>query len=391
MKTILFFMSGYSWAEQRGRDSVLRYAREVGWRIQCVPYAQAEASRYQLVNCSVAHDIKGLLSFWKPDGCIVECGAAPRQLQPADFGGLPVVFLDRDPDTVVGSAPCVCSDAEAIAKAAFDELLATGIRNFAYAGWYDSVSWSVKREAAFTRIVTEHGLVLHILDLKALRGQTSRRPSRLLKSINALPKPVAIFAVNDLIAEQIVNVCRTNGLSVPQEVAVVGVDNSPDLCENALVTISSIPQDHEASGRCACESLRRLMDGKSCAAVVTHGIGKVVRRASTRRMAHDARVLAALEFIRQYAASGIKVDEVVKVMGCSRRTADLLFSRHVGQSILSALTAARIDRVKDLLRAPEMPISAIAHMSGFKSVNDLDRVFKLQTGLTPNAWREQGV
>lgn len=74
-------------------------------------------------------------------------------------------------------------------------------------------------------------------------------------------------------------------------------------------------------------------------------------------------------------------------MGCSRRTADLLFSRHVGQSILSSLTASRIDRVKDLLRAPEMPVSAIAHMSGFKSVNDLDCVFKLQTGLSPNAWR----
>lgn len=384
-------MSGYSWAEKRGRDSILRYAREEGWRVQCIPYAQAEASRYQLVNCSVAHDIKGLLSFWKPDGCIVECGAAPQQLQPADFGSLPVVFLDRDPDTVIGSAPCVCSDAGAIAKAAFDELHSTGIRNFAYVGWYDVVSWSLKREAAFARILAQHGFDLHVLDLKVLCGQTSRQTSRLLKAINALPKPVALFAVNDIIAEQVVNICQTNGLVVPQDVAVVSVDNSPDLCENAMVTISSIPQDHEASGRCACESLRRLMAGESCPPVVTHGIGKVVRRASTRRTVHDARVLAALEFIRQYAASGVKVDEVVKVMGCSRRTADLLFNRYVGQSILSALTAARIDCVKDLLREAEMPISVIAHMSGFKSVNDLDRVFKLQTGFSPNAWRERSV
>ena len=224
MKTVLFFMSGYSWAEKRGRDSILRYAREAGWRVHCIPYAQAEASRYQLVHCSVAHDMKGLLSFWKPDGCIVECGAAPRELQPADFGGLPVVFLDRDPDTVIGSAPCVCSDAEAIAKAAFDELHSTGIRNFVYAGWYDTVSWSVKREAAFARIVARHGFSLHVLDLKALHGQSSRH-AHLLKAINALPKPVAIFAANDLIAEQIVNVCQTNGLTVPQDVAVVSVES----------------------------------------------------------------------------------------------------------------------------------------------------------------------
>lgn len=388
MKTVLFFMSGYSWAEKRGRDAVLRYAREAGWRVQCIPYAQAEASRYQLLNCSVARDVKGLLAFWKPDGCIVECGAAPFQLQPADFGGLPVVFLDRDPETVKGKMPCVSSDAMMLAKAAFDELESADIHNFAFAGWYDPLPWSVQRESAFERVLSAKGFGLHVVNMPSPRRNESRSAARLLKKIHDLPKPLAIFAVNDLIAEQIASVCVSNGIRIPEDVAIVGVDNSIDVCENALVSLSSIPQDYEGAGRQACELLSAMFArGGQPVLGVRMNVLPVVRRASTRRTGSDARIKSALEFIRQFATSGIKVDEVVKVMGCSRRTADLLFKRHVGHSILSELTETRLARVKELLRTDDAPVSVISDMCGFGSVNDLDRVFKLHTGRTPNNWR----
>ena len=390
MKTVLFFMSGYSWAENRGRDAVLRFARTAGWRVLCIPYAKAEASRFQLVNNSGARDVRGLLEFWRPIGCIVECGAAPHHLQPADFGDTPVVFLDRDPSTVEGNAPCVCSDAHAIAKAAFDELYATGIRNFAFAGWYEALTWSVNREAAFAKVASAGGFGIHVIKMSYPRRQANIAADRLLKVVRSLPKPLAVFAANDLIAEHIVNVCSVDGIAVPQELAVVGVDNSPDICENALVSISSIPQDYERSARRACECLQRLISGGKSSACITHALGPVVRRASTRRIGSDARVLGAIEFIRQNAAFGIKVEDVVRVMGCSRRMADLLFGRHAGHSILKELTAVRLDLAKNLLSSSDTAVSAVSDMCGFMSVNDFDRVFKSHTGLSPTAWRAQG-
>lgn len=390
MKTVLFFMSGYSWAEQHGRDAVLRFARTAGWRVLCIPYAQAEASRFQLANCTVARDVRGLLEFWCPAGCIAECGAAPHHLQPYDFGDVPVVFLDRDPSTVEGDAPCVCSDAHAIAKAAFDELYATGIRNFAFAGWYEALTWSVNREAAFAKVASSAGFGMHVIEMRSPRRHADVEADRLLKAVRSLPKPLAVFAANDLIAEQIVNVCCANGISVPQDLAVVGVDNSPDICENALVSISSIPQDYEGSARRACECLAGIIAGGRKPGNVTHGVGAVVRRASTRRIGSDARVLGAFEFIRQNAAFGVKVEDVVKAMGCSRRTADLLFSRYVGHSILKELTAVRVNRAKELLRSSDAAVAAVSDMCGFMSVNDFDRVFKSQTGLSPTVWRAGG-
>ena len=116
-------MSGYSQAEKRGRDDITRFARSARWRVQCVSYAEAEASRYSFVKNFGTRDIGGLLDFWKPDGCIVECGAAPRCLQPADFAGVPVVFLDRDPTTLNEPATCICSDNRKIAAVAFEEFI----------------------------------------------------------------------------------------------------------------------------------------------------------------------------------------------------------------------------------------------------------------------------
>lgn len=143
-----------------------------------------------------------------------------------------------------------------------------------------------------------------------------------------------------------------------------------------------------ATGRQACELLSAMFArGGQPVLGVRMNVLPVVRRTSTRRTGSDARIKSALEFIRQFATSGIKVDEVVKVMGCSRRTADLLFKRHVGHSILSELTETRLARVKELLRTDDAPVSVISDMCGFGSVNDLDRVFKLHTGRTPNNWR----
>ncbi len=389
MKTILLFLSGYSQAEKRGRDEVLHYARATHWRVQCVSYAEAAASRYHLVKDFGVCDVKGLLDFWKPDGCIVECGAAPFCLQPDDFLGVPVVFLDRDPSTLSSPASCVFIDEQRIAEAAFEELASTGAPNFAFAGWYDPLPWTVRRQKAFADILAKKGLEMHVIDMTRSSLGTEASNSRLLATLKSLPRPLAIFAANDLVAEHIIGVCSMNGLSIPDDFAVVGVDNLEDVCENSVVSISSVPQRFEESGRIACECLERVMANPSRAPeICLFGVGKTVRRASTRALGLDHRVRSALEFIRQHATFGIGVQDVVKHMGCSRRTADTLFKASRCRSILGEITKARVESAKAMLVDKHVSISAVAGLCGFPTINELDRVFRRVTGISPKVWRQ---
>lgn len=387
MKTVLFFMSGYSWAEKRHRDAVLSYASAAHWRVRCVPYAQAEADRYNLLNSVGGTDVKGLIDFWRPDGCIVECGAAPSALQPDDFGAVPVVFLDRSPSTVRGKGVCIFSDSMSVAKSAFDELWRKEVKCYAFAGWYRTIGWSEQRRKTFEKLLADKGLTLQTLELK--HGKAVRDEQVLLRQLNRLPRPFAVFAVNDLVADQIVSVCCKNGFSVPHDVAVVGVDNSEDICEGAMVSISSVPQGFEEAGRLACRQLAKLMDGKKDVGSLSFSAGKVVRRASSRLGGGDRRLTAALEFIRQNADFGIDVENVVQVMKCSRRTAEVLFRRQSGRSILEEILAVRLEKVKTLLKDCQMPIAAISDACGFSSLNDLDRVFKRAEGCSPLGYRKQ--
>lgn len=389
MKTILFLMSGYSQAEKRGRDEILRFARTRKWRVQCIPYAQAEASRYSLVNSFAVRDIDGLIAFWKPDGCIAECGAAPTSLQPSDFRGTPVVFLDRDPATLSSPALCVASDNRRIAISAFDELKRTGRRSFAFAGWYTHASWSEERRREFSAILEAEGFEMHLLDMRFPHRDARMSNTKLLKSIRSLPRPAAVFAANDIVAEHVASVCVQNGISVPGDIAIIGVDNAEDICENSIVTITSIPQDYAVSGRTACEMLEHAMSHPQAAPETRYiGVEAVVRRASTRAAGLDSRIRAALEYIRLHAPLGIGVDDVVKSMGCSRRTADMLFRKSLGRSILNEIIKAKVERVKAMLADDGTTVSLISDMCGFTSTNELDRVFRRVTGMSPRAWRE---
>ena len=230
---------------------------------------------------------------------------------------------------------------------------------------------------------------MHLLDMRFPHRDARMSNTKLLKSIRSLPRPAAVFAANDIVAEHVASVCVQNGISVPGEIAIVGVDNAEDICENSIVTITSIPQDYAVSGRTACEMLEHAMSHPQAAPETRYiGVEAVVRRASTRAAGLDSRIRAALEYIRLHAPLGIGVGDVVQSMGCSRRTADMLFRKSLGRSILNEITKAKVESVKAMLADGGKSVSLISDMCGFTSANELDRVFRRVTGMSPRAWRE---
>ena len=386
MKTVLLFRSSFCRSNLLEHEGVFRFAKAHDWRIQTVEYMNAAQNRYRVPNDAAKPDVKSLIDIWHPDGCIAECGIAPRVLSKRDFGKTPVVFLDRDPDTVERGAVCVYSDSTAIASAAARELLQLELDEFAFIGWPDPVSWSENRGRSFESIIRKHGK-----NVRLFRIPKTEKPEsdlhRLGDFLMSLKKPCGLFTANDVLAKQVMMACARLGLAIPDDLALVSVDSDEDICERSFVTITSLQLDFLQAGVEAAEQLDLMMsEHADKAASSLFGVDHIVRRKSAiGRRNLDKRMSNALEFIRLHACGKITVPDVVREMGCSRRFADLRFRAALNRTITDEIHLNRLDVAKTLLLHGE-PIDAVAGKTGYASAADFRRVFKRYTGVSPKRW-----
>lgn len=373
---------------------VKRYADKAGWTLRRLDYRTVDGALVQ-DGTNEPLDIRGLLKLWRPLGLIVDAGIAPAQL-PDIFGRsrIPLVFSDLSPGEARGRALAtayVASDAEAVAEAAFNELARQGVASFAYVpfrnpGW----SWSRARGEQFARRARASGAAFSCF---AASDVGERRTRALAAWLKGLPKPCGVFAANDAEAERVRNACLAAGVGIPDEVALVGVDNRRDICESGDPTLTSVEQDFETCGYLSARQLDRLASGEKLpkGRAVTFGVSQVVRRASTRRLVVcDGRVARALEFVRLHAADRITPPDVVAVMGCRRSYADQRFRECTGHTILDEIRSRRVELVKELVRRDDCDRASLYCYSGFASMIDLRRVFKALTGQTLSQWRAAG-
>ena len=386
MKNILLFRSSFCRSNLLEYEGVFRYAREHDWRIQTIEYMDAALNRYRTQKDDLSTDIASLIRLWRPDGCIVECGIAPDVLHKSDFRKTPAVFLDRDPDTIECGAMCVYSDSDDIAATAAKELLRLDIENFAYIGWPEALSWSEGRGRVFASIIRKHGKNVRLFRLPKTDNAESDM-ERLSGFLSSLKKPCGLFTANDVLAKQAVAACEIAGISIPDDMPVVSVDNDEDICEHLPVTLTSIELDCLGAGTKAAELLDLMMSGKAGkAASAMFGVNRIVRRKSATGLRHlDKRMCDALEFIRLHSCERITSSGVAKVMGCSRRYADMRFRETLGSTILETIHGQRIGAAKELLRLGKT-IDDVSKDCGYTSAADFRRVFKHYVGTPPLKW-----
>jgi LacI family transcriptional regulator len=366
---------------------IREYANAVGWHLQTIEYSDDRKSRYRLTRTPMGDSVADLLGFWHPSGCIVLCAPPPTALQPEDFPGVPVVFLDRTPDTLPAGAVCVSCDASSIVRAASHELLQTGFPDFAYVPWPSADAWSRQRGEEFAKLVAMNGKRLHAFRYPSRRISLDKLAELLSPWIEALPKPCGVFAASDQIAEGILVACGMKGVSVPDEIAVVGVDDNEGICECTIPTLTSVRMDFEGGGRAAAEALAEMIaKGVRTVGNRVFGAVRLTRRASSRILpVPDAAVRKALEFIRLHACEGIGPRDVVKAMGISRTQADLRFRAAVRHTLLDEVHLVRLARAKELVARGIAP-AAVADRCGYSSLADLQRVFRRRVGMTMRAW-----
>jgi LacI family transcriptional regulator len=300
-----------------------------------------------------------------------------------------MVNLDPGAKTAASARHTVTSDPGTIAQWAAKELLRTKPASVAYFGWCTKTVWSVERGRLFREAVRrESRAPFANFDANWDMGDTLGVQKKLAKFLAPLPKPVAIFAVNDYAAVQVAEACRLAGLSCPGDFTLVGVDNEEMHCECADPTLTSIEQDFHEAGRLAADLLAELIENpKLSPKHLKFGPVRLVRRQSTRSFKfYDPRVTKAVERIRRDATTGLTAADVLAEFPYSRRIAEKRFRAATGKTILDEIQDVRFEKVCELLLT-DIPIGHIAGRCGMRSDSFLKRFFKARTGQTLREWR----
>lgn len=363
MQTILLITDVESTAFKSIAEHVARLARDRDWALHVIVSSRRDRRKAEQI-----------VRAWHPDGCLVYC--APPHGIPVGLDRLPCpcVFLNPSEDL----RNSVRHDSVATGRLAAQELTRLGLDSFAFVGPSKPFAWSAARLQGFTEA------------LRACGRTPAVYPGRLLETwLTTLPRPCGLFAANDALAEKVIVAAIAAGLAIPADITLLGVDDDTRACENAEVSLSSIRPDFAACARLAVSALAELIEQprKRMQAFV-YGDEGVVHRASTRILrGHSPSLVAALEFIRRNAFSGITPDDVLKQMKGSRRSIETSFRAAVGHSILDEIHAVRLAEVKRLLANPALPISSITIQVGYTSQNFLSRLFKRTFGVTMGEYR----
>ena len=344
-------------------------APDANWHVQTIEYD------------SVNPKTRTLIKFWNPVGLIIENGGLPFNISRKDIAGCPVVYLDHDPQTLSPSDSCVYQDSAATGRMAAKELMSTGFSSFAYVPYFTPRFWCDDRKRGFREALALNGLDCSVFDSGMAKAKGIAYQNRIRKWIQKLPKPCGIFTANDRMAEEVLTAASYMDINVPQEIAVVGVDNYTPICEHCVTPLTSIKPDFRRGGELAVLALRELVGGRRHAIRTTFGPIGIVRRTSSRVLrAYDQQVHEALDIIRRKACEGMSSREVFPLFNCSRRMAEKRFRKIVGHSILDEIQSVRIARACELLANPQMKLDAIANFCGYSSANALRKVFRATTG-----------
>ena len=391
--TVLSFRASETVNNRRHFEGVFRYAREHGWYMHVFEYHKSEGDPlcWRDPESGAQTGLKELLDFWKPDGCVVDCGSIEHPLPRAAFSRIPVVYLDLYDVSSDSMMTGISSDDKRIAEAAARELFKFGFADYAFVPAQGNYPWSIARGKAFAGLIRSNQCAVHIFANDDTENfQMSKWRGRLLQWLVELPKPCGLFAANDFIGKNVLDLCRSAKIVVPSDIAVIGVDDDPQICDNAVPTLTSIRQDYENGAYSACAMLGKMMTkSKKKPQKLLYGITCVTKRASSC-ICRDARVLKAIEFIRRHACERICLDDVAREMGCSRRLATHIFRLSQGRSILDSIHDERLKRVKMLLANPRRDMKSLPDFCGYKSLVDLRRVFKARTGETIGEFMRRG-
>ena len=346
---------------------------------------------YSIINIHrPIREIINLIKVLQPVGLLTE--ALPQKTEPLLRLGLPTVIADSD-RTYPGAISLDVDDWK-IGERAASYFLDAGFRQFAFFG--NLTDYSRQRQAGFIQQLRKHRMKCksHVDDehfpggyMEFYRGPTSKLKAWLLR----LPRPVGLFAAHDPLGRLACEVCLECGLSVPEEVAVVGANNDELVCNLSYPSLSSVAIPWSLIGKRVGELMDGLIIEKKNIGKVFHVEPQavVVRESSNLTAVDDLELRRALEYLRQHYQEPISLKSVCAALRINRRTLELKCRKYLGRTPRTELVRLRIEKAKDLLVQTESKIDWIAQQCGFADAERLSVVFRSVTGKPPSVYRKQ--
>ncbi|MBI9101788.1 MAG: DNA-binding transcriptional regulator [Spirochaetales bacterium] len=350
------------------------------------------------------------LTAWDGDGIITRA-ESPEDADKLSSLGIPVVDV-AGAYTDAGFHMVLNDDFQTGKKAGL-YLKSCGFINLAYCG-VEKVSWSQKRVEGFLSGCLNTGYDNRSLPPDASAEGKKKVPEQNLpiferslswwenletsgalnQWLSDLPKPVGIFACNDTAGVKIAGICRNLNIAVPEEVAVLGVDNEDILCELSNPSLSSIQLDCEEIGFRAAELLDTLLlreePGRKWISEVQIPPGELIERDTTRTfVCPDPVVREAVNYIRRNFQSNLQVIHVADHVNSSRRGLEVKFRKSLDRTINTLIMEARMNHIKKQLVSTEKTMETLAEESGYGSIQRFHSGFKKETGITPGQYRNR--
>lgn len=371
-KCVLLALSRYSASTHMG---VARFACEHNWHL----------------NCEMAFTGR-LPEGWRGDGIITVLDNREEVANFVQRAKVPTVDLSVIRQDI--EVPRVSGDHFAIGQTAGELFTERGFQHFAWFSTQDDEPSRLRREGFFEAVksqaVTSESWVFPPVTRRK-QDEWTVKSEWLIKRLKAIPKPAAIFAFHDAEAANVLDACLLGGIQVPEEVAILGVDNNPVICESVRVHLSSVNHDLEGLGYAGAGLLDDLMrGGKAPENPILIPPRGITERRSTDALAvkHNA-VRKALEFMRVNYPRLIGPEDAAEVAGMPRVQLEVEFRKLFHHSMRQELARIRLQRAKEFLVGTELPVADVAARTGFNTAQYFNNVFRRETGFTPLNYRRE--
>lgn len=303
-----------------------------------------------------------------------------------------IIALAQDYKERFSTIPNITGDYHKTGQMGAEFFLEKGFRHFAFYGYRDTV-WSKERCEGFYNCIAAHGFGNNFsaYQKESIDQLWLYDAPPLLAWLKTLPHPTALMACDDNQGNRITELCKANGISVPDKIAILGVDNDEIICNLSDPPLSSINHNIVRGGFEAAELIERLLNDDETAPqdVVLKPVNVVSRLSTDYYSTHDAHIRTVLSHIRQNLSNDITVTDLVQLVPLSRRLLEMRFKEVTGQSIHKYIYHLRMEHFAQLLQDSDAPIAELAGQVGISDLKNLSRQFKALKGVTPNEYRKE--
>jgi len=281
-------------------------------------------------------------------------------------------------------------DEEQVGHLAAEYLLDRGFQHFGFCG-YEDAPYSIGRESGFRSRLEKSNCSLSSFFFNEHSDYADREQQRMESWFMSIPHPGAVLAVNDGMGLQLLQIAEWLGIRVPEDIAILGVDNNDWQCQFAYPPLSSIDLQPQRIGYEAASILYKIIEGESPPAqpVLYPPVGVVTRQSTDILAIRDPQIAEAISFIRRQAHRPINVSDVLKHVPVARRTLEKQFHHVLGRSPLQEISRVRVSFAKDLLVRTDLSMAAIAEQCGFYDASQLANAFRKNTGQSPSVFRKE--